>query len=195
MAQTRRLFLAVQLSPAINQAIFETSKELRKHLNMQPKPHPPWKIQWIPLENFHLTLKFFGDIDEAKFPVLIESLGKLSQGLNPIRIHTHGIGAFPNLKRPRVIWAGIQEMGTDLKDLVKKIDHLHDVLGFEIEPREFSLHLTLGRVKEGGSLLEALAPYSEKNWGECVISEMILYESKLSKSGSIYSELKRFNFG
>ncbi|MGH7886726.1 MAG: RNA 2',3'-cyclic phosphodiesterase, partial [Candidatus Binatia bacterium] len=112
----------------------------------QLKPRIP-AIRWVGAANFHLTVKFLGNIDEGK----IEPIGAaLADALRPfprLTINAKGLGVFPNPKRPRVLWVGL--VGTQLVSLQAKVESALTPLGFAPEEKTFTPHLTIGRWRQG----------------------------------------------
>jgi 2'-5' RNA ligase len=99
-------------------------------------------------ENIHLTLKFLGDVDEG----LLGEVKRVVGGLNfePFRMNLSETGAFPNLRRPRVIWAGVSQGGDELSAIFRELEAGFVGLGFKREGRRFSPHITIARVRSTG---------------------------------------------
>ncbi len=150
-------------------------------------------ISWPKPENIHLTLKFLGDIDPEKVEEIQTALQKAAEDIPPFQLSAGGIGAFPDLKAPRIIWVGIKE-SEGLARLQKNIDARLVESGFEKENRPFQPHLTLCRIKSHsagrtiGKAAEAL-----DHGGDTVfkIETFVLFKSELSPKGAKYSALKR----
>src|SRR5207245_7151093 len=104
-------------------------------------------VAWVAPESLHLTLKFLGRVREARTPELAVALTRATAGLTAFEANVAGLGAFPSPARARVIWAGVGR-GTDaLVELAGRVDAALAALGVEREPRAFSPHVTLGRVR------------------------------------------------
>lgn len=146
-------------------------------------------VKWVEPQNFHVTLKFFGNIDEGKMLSGIEA--KIQQEVaaqKTSRFLCEGIGAFPSFRNPRVIWAGLTGDVAGMIDLTKRLGRLQ---------RDFTPHLTLARIK--GSIrdkawLVALEKMPPKVYGEVVVDHLTLYKSTLTKQGPIYTALNEFPF-
>ena len=155
-------------------------------------------VRWVAIPSIHLTLKFLGEIDPAQVPILVESLKKCSAGELPFKLRLHGLGGFPNLHRPRVIWCGVEGDADRLIALQEKVERACADLGFPPESRPFHPHLTLGRVQGKRNLQQLLdytkiAPDFEQGFDA---DRYHLYKSVLTPHGAIYTildtiELKR----
>ena len=146
-------------------------------------------------ENLHLTLKFIGEVPETEFAVIRNALAA-ARSDQPVALEFRGLGFFPNEKRPRVFWAGI-EASPNLKTLAAEIDRAMEKLGIPCEQRPFSPHLTLARF-EPPELPEKLRSAIEENaareFGSFRTNQYQLIESKLKPSGAEYTTLESFPF-
>ena len=104
------------------------------------------RIRWVRPEGIHLTLKFMGDIDVTVINKLLSLLPAVANGFTPFELAMGELGGLPNNRRPRVLWAGVKGNLSVLRDLHIAIDNLVGDVGLPREQREFSPHLTLGRV-------------------------------------------------
>ena len=104
------------------------------------------RIRWVRPEGIHLTLKFMGDIDVTVINKLLSLLPAVANGFTPFELTMGELGCFPNNRRPRVLWAGVKGNLNVMRDLHIAIDSLVGDVGLPREHREFSPHLTLGRV-------------------------------------------------
>jgi RNA 2',3'-cyclic 3'-phosphodiesterase len=148
-------------------------------------------IKWVTANNIHLTLKFLGEVKEELVPEIrkrLEDIGKLHRSFT---IKIKGAGGFPNLKRPHVLWIGI-EPSEGLQSLYRIIESQMSELGFERDPRSFSPHLTIGRVKDTGnmdSVAKGLSTYKDTFFGTIEVAEIRLKKSLLRQSGAEYSDV------
>jgi 2'-5' RNA ligase len=133
-----RLFLAINLAPSIRQAIIDATSSLR---DAAPS------LGWVDETRVHLTLKFLGDQDESVARAVTGALNEVTRGHRPFSVQLGGIGAFPNFRRARVVWMGI-ERDPRLELLHHDVEVACEQLGFEVEGRAFRPHLTLARVKD-----------------------------------------------
>src|SRR5205823_4298183 len=106
-------------------------------------------VKWVSPANLHLTLLFLGELDDRDLAQVCRLAAKATAKLEPFRISVAGIGAFPNLRRPKVLWAGINEGSEELIAIFHGIESpLFEAGFYRKEERAFSPHLTLGRAKE-----------------------------------------------
>ena len=107
-------------------------------------------VRWVPVQNIHLTLKFLGDVSPADVDILIQMLRTEADSCPSFDISIGGLGSFPNSKRPRVLFIGIQ-VPAELEALQHGIESAAQRLGYESDTRPFSPHLTIGRVRDTAS--------------------------------------------
>ncbi len=152
------------------------------------------KVGWVKKENLHLTLKFLGETPVEKLEALKTNLSSNLKTPSAFTLSLSGAGAFPNLNRARVIWIGVSEGKEKLAELAQKVEEATRPLGFPAEEREFSAHLTVGRVKNN-RLSERLLTKVRACTFEVkgiIVSEVVLYQSELAPGGSSYTPLVRF---
>ena len=147
-------------------------------------------IKFVETENVHLTLKFLGEIE----PSLVEEVSNVVEGTSfqPFTAMIERVGVFPNLRRPRVVWAGITEGASRLEEIWSEIDSKLSKLGFERERRRFSPHITIGRVRSGRNrdkLVHEISSLSDYVFGELHVDRIALKKSVLTPRGPIYSTL------
>lgn len=175
-----RLFIGVDLSDELKQALLEFQFELRQ-LGVKGS----WKSQ----ENFHITLEFLGEIEPNTIHTLTETLSKVVRNHNPFTLNIGGLGAFPTFKRPHTLWTAV---GGSLYELNRLRDELHLELakkGFLLEDRQFKPHLTLASRPELDNL--DLSVVQTKKLGEFLVAEVVLFESKAIQGKRIYTDLFR----
>jgi len=186
-ANKLRAFVAIRLSAETERALGDLIDELRS---------PGDGINWARRANLHLTLRFLGAaVDSELIPPLIERLNAIAGETAPFAVAARGIGAFPDLSRPRVIWAGLE--GDELLALASRVERAAVESGFEAESRPYSPHLTIGRVRDlrrWARLRPQLETAAGREFGRSTIEAMTLYESRLSSAGATYQELARFGF-
>ena len=139
-----RAFIAVELPPAVREAVEGVVRELRSGIGDG--------VRWVRPEGVHLTLKFLGDIDADSVPAISDGLDRCAASAAPFDLFLEGVGVFPNARRPRVVWIGLGGALEPLLALQHSIDRELEGLGFARERRPFTPHLTLGRVRDGVSL-------------------------------------------
>lgn len=149
--------------------------------------------RWTRAEGIHLTLKFLGEISSAQTQGVAEALAGLGN-LEPFSVEIRGFGFFPEARRPRVFWAGV-EAPQALAALASRVEEALATLGFAREQRAFNPHLTLARFKSPRPQPELAAlTEREKNLslGTFEVSEFFLFESRLSPQGAEYRKVARF---
>jgi 2'-5' RNA ligase len=182
-----RAFVAIEIPPSIQKAIFTQTERLRKALG-------PALVRWVPTENLHLTLKFLGDVSPANVELLTQMLTAEAATCAPFPIQVGGLGSFPNPKRARVLWVGLHAPAA-LESLQHGIDSATARLGYPSEDRPFSPHLTIGRAKQQISasgqqtLRAALEQATLGDLGTAEIASVHLYQSDLQPGGSVYTQL------
>ena len=179
---------------------FDISEEIKKNLlNFVTPIRPQAKnIKWMEPKNYHVTLKFFGNIDEQKSVPAIEKIVKANLvDLLPIKLRCEGIGCFPKWERPKVIWADLKGEAQNLIALQNRLENDFEKLGFPKEDREFTLHLTLARIKahpKKPGWLSILKASPQTQFGQLSVDHLTLYKSLLTKEGAVYTALKSFSF-
>jgi 2'-5' RNA ligase len=151
-------------------------------------------IRWVSAENIHLTLKFLGEVKEELIPEMQKRLSEACARHKAFPINIRGTGAFPNPKYPNVLWVGIDK-SEELKRLYLDIDEAMSSLGFEKEDRDFSPHLTIGRVKDKRGIepaLKELYTFKDAFFGSIDVTEILLMKSVLKSSGAEYSKIAVF---
>lgn len=181
-----RLFVAIELSSEIRNALVAFLGELR---GLAPK------AKWVRGENLHVTLKFLGETDAVRLQAVQQTLAAVrsSEG---VRLNFHGLGFFPNERRPRVLWVGM-EASANLKTLAETIDQQMHTLGFPLETRPFTPHLTLARFEPPGipaQLGAAIKQHASQEFSSLNAGEFHLIESKLKPTGAEYTTLQSFPF-
>ncbi len=180
-----RCFVAIEIDDAIKSELSSVIEEL--------KPFGTG-IRWVRPENLHLTLKFLGEVSEERIPKIEKVLEVVAAQSRPFSLRVRGTGTFPEKKRPRVIWAGIED-SEKLFQLQKAIEKALSGLGFKEEQREFTGHITLGRVKEfldQQRLLSILLRFKEKEFGIINVKEFSLMKSELRPDGARYERIRRY---
>jgi 2'-5' RNA ligase len=141
-------------------------------------------------ENIHLTLKFLGDVNEGRLGEVERVVSSLS--FEPFRMTFAETGAFPNLRRPKVIWAGVYEGIDELAEIFRDLEDGFVGLSFKREGRRFSPHVTIARVRSGRNrdeLVEEVLRHREMDYGGFEVSCIKLKRSVLTPRGPVYSTL------
>jgi 2'-5' RNA ligase len=183
-----RLFVALDIPEHVRAAVRAFVAPLR-----QVSPG----ARWTRTEGQHVTLKFLGNVGEEKLEAIHSVLApvRLPQ---PVTMNFHGADFFPNGRRPRVFWAGV-DASENLAPLAADIEGALVAVGFTPEQRPFHPHLTLARFPEAKSsapLLQKLADRKshQPEFGDATVSEFFLYQSHLKPTGAEYTRLEAFSF-
>ena len=182
-----RTFIAVEISSQMQKKIQAAVEPLRKELGST-------LIRWVPIQNIHITLKFLGDVSPASVDYLTQILRAEADSVPAFDIAISGLGSFPSLRRPRVLFIGIQAPA-ELEALYRGIESACERLGYKSEDRGFSPHLTVGRVKQDASATDqqkirrALAGTTIDSPGTARVNFVHLYKSDLKPSGSVYTQI------
>jgi 2'-5' RNA ligase len=178
-----RTFIAIELADSVRQKIGALQDELKRDRE---------KISWTKAENIHLTLKFLGDTDEAKIDDIADVITKSVGELSRFKLRVTGLGAFPNFRRPRVLWVGMPNPPISLIEIAENIDQQLGEIGFQTEDRKYSPHLTVARVK--AALSEQFTQKlksREFDGGEFEVTEVLLIKSDLHARGAVYTPLRK----
>lgn len=182
-----RSFIAIDLPPNIQQLLDNISTELKSK-------RPNTAVRWVPAKNIHLTLKFLGEVSTTNLDILTTILQAEVTRHHCFQIKVGGLGAFPSIRRPRVIWVGV-EAPPDLLTLQHSIESETLRLGYTAEERPFSAHLTLGRVSHNASPEEVrqigdiLNEYHVGYLGTVPVERVRLFRSDLEPGGAVYTPL------
>ncbi|NIM03245.1 RNA 2',3'-cyclic phosphodiesterase [bacterium] len=182
-----RTFIAIGISSEVREKIAQIQVEFKKG---DPD------VKWVEPKNLHITLKFLGEVSEDKLSGVIEKSKLAVSGISSFRVHLWGLGSFPNLRSPRVVWIGVTEGKAELKNLSERIEENLSHLGFAREKREFSAHLTIGRVRSPrsrGKLVKKIEDWERYDLGEFPVDRILVMESQLSSKGPTYRIIEEVN--
>lgn len=149
-------------------------------------------VAWVEPHNLHLTLKFLGDVDEARAAALADALRAAVHPHPAFTIAVEGIGAFPSTRNPQVVWVGVSADPPSLGALAEAVDQTCAALGFPMETRPFAAHVTIGRLRSRrgvASLIKALQAVECPGGGPAPVDRVILVQSTLSSKGAAYTPL------
>ena len=189
MPQTIRTFIAIKLPENTITSLREVQEGIRSH---------GIHLRWVRPENIHLTLKFLGDIKEDNLEKITAALHESIAAYEPISLYAKGLGVFPGIKRPRVVWVGIAGQLESLIGLQQSLEQGLEGLGFEKEKRPFKGHLTLGRIKrriDPKQLGNALIKYDEFKSETFSAENIVMYKSELKPTGAVYTEIVKIPLG
>lgn len=175
MTSPIRAFLAIPLPESPRARILELCRQLAHDLP---------QVRWNSGQNLHLTLKFFAAIEEESLEKIGEVMLSVGRFTAPFSLRIKGLGAFPNLTRPRVFWLGI-DGDRALRQLHRELETGLSIYGFAPDQRPFAPHLTLGRPRgvlhDAGSILAQRQPGVDLEWP---VDQLILYQSLLLPAGA-----------
>jgi len=188
-----RSFVAIELPAEAKKGLASLRRELERDEHRF--------VKWVDPGGIHLTLKFLGNIPSRRVTEITEAIKKAAQGLSPFHLEIFGLGAFPSVKQPRVVWVGVGGELDKLSTLQQNVDSALAALGFAREERSFVPHLTVARVREGAAALE------RGRFGELVgsatfegryhveVEAVRLMRSQLTPAGAIYTCLSMVGLG
>lgn len=183
MSQTIRSFVAIELPQAVVSLLAKVQQDL-KSLRL--------KAGWVQPQNIHLTLKFLGNIKTDDIEKIGGAMKTAAQDFEPFTLTAGGIGFFPGIKRPRVIWVGVGGQTSQLFALQANLEDRLAAVDFPKEKRSFKGHLTLGRFRDGpapDAIRRVLEEYADFGKEEFTIHRIVLFKSDLKPSGAVYSQL------
>jgi len=178
-----RAFIGVQIAPEVRARISQAIAQLTPEIS---------GIRWVREENFHFTLKFLGPIEESQIDPISSVLSQAIQPFRRFTISAKCLGVFPDVKKARVLWVGLK--GSDLPALAKTVESVLEPFGFPREDRIFRPHLTVGRWRRPTGLKQELggklSRWKNFEFGDCVVDEVVLFQSLLRRDGAVYQPLK-----
>jgi len=184
MPSQLRAFVAVEIPHDVLAALESVQAELKRRL----------RARWVRPGSMHLTLKFLGDIPADRVASVADAAQAAAGGHSGFSLTASGLGVFPSIRRPRVIWSGFSGQTGLLLDLQRSLEERLVALGFPQEDRPFRAHLTLGRFSEPaepGLMAEVVKSYDGRTFGEIAVKELVLFQSDLQPKGSVYTALAR----
>jgi RNA 2',3'-cyclic 3'-phosphodiesterase len=154
-------------------------------------------VAWVPASNLHVTLKFLGEQSDAGLALAAEALDAVGAATAPFTATLLGLGAFPGMERPRILWVGVAEGALEVRALQSRLEGALERGGFARESRPWHPHLTIGRVFDPRrwrrdatpALREAMARAATTRFGAVPVGRIVLMRSDLSASGARYREL------
>ena len=181
-----RTFAAIELPQSVRQRIGSHIDQLKTAV---PEANPSWSR----VENIHLTVKFFGDVEQSRIKQISDAAARAVTGLKPFDVLVTGTGAFPKPNQPRVLWIGLEDPSGLLSELHRRFEDECANQGFEKEGRLFRPHLTIARIRkpEGGRRLAEVNKELGFESMRLTVGELIVFRSELSSKGSKYTALSR----
>ena len=179
-----RTFVAVLIAEDLKRRVSEVQERLKK---LAPD------VKWVAPENFHVTLKFLGDVSEDALPDVFAAVEDAARGFSPFDLSLCGLGAFPSPRKARVVWAGIEDGREPLRELASAVEASLAELNFEKEDREFKSHITIGRVKFSkflDRLAQGIDEIDAGDMGVQRVTSVAVMRSDLQREGPVYSPLR-----
>jgi len=184
--ETIRTFIAIQMPAEIRRKLAGIGEELKKS---------GADAKWVPEENFHITLKFLGNVTAERVTAVSEVVRSVVERTEAFDLVLSGVGAFPRLSRPSVVWVGISDGSDRIASLAEKIDIELGRLGFECENRPFSGHVTVARIRTPKNL-ERLKGMIENLQGQHIgafgVESIAIMKSELRRTGPIYTAINEY---
>ena len=177
-----RVFIAVKIDSPIQRILASIQSDLKKS---------GADVKWVNVEGIHLTLKFLGDITFAQLNQIQPAMEQ-SCRRKPFSISIKGLGAFPKIDQPRIIWTEITEEKNELKLLAEELEKNLEAAGFPKEGRDFHAHITLGRARSAQrqfALVKLLKEYTLPEIPAQQVSQITLFKSTLTSDGPVYESL------
>lgn len=184
MNEEWRVFCAVELSKNLR-------SRLRDHIEGLREAVPEAAASWTRVENIHLTLKFFGNVDLGRIAAISDAASRAVREFSSFKIGVGGTGVFPKLNRPQVLWIGVSDPSGQLSSLQKQLENECAKKGFEKEDRAYRPHLTIARLRkpEGARQLAEAHLKMEFKLAELDLKELVVFRSELSSKGSRYTSI------
>lgn len=175
-----RLFIAIEIPLVLKERLNQVQQSLRSYTT---------GVKWVSQDNFHLTLKFLGANPANKCKDICAAMQQSCQQFSAFTLSLQGLGTFPGKGNPKVLWAGIHGDTDILLGLHNSLDKNLANLSFPVEPRQYSPHLTLGRIKDfraADRLMAEVGKLKQEDFGQWQVTNINLIQSTLTPSGPIY---------
>ncbi len=183
-----RLFFAVLMENRMKRRVGLVQEAMKRALAGQ-------RISWVKEENLHLTLRFLGEQDDTGLQRAIEAGESVARQHAPFRFVVRGAGAFPDTRRARVLWVGVQEPVEELHCLARHLERELRQRGFPSEDKPFRSHITVGRIKEpppAQVIEKLLSSLPDEPLGVVEVRSFVLMQSVLHPNGSQYTPVREF---
>jgi 2'-5' RNA ligase len=182
-----RAFIAIDVNEEVRRKLVEAQRKLAA---------TGAQLKLVEPENIHITIKFLGDVPDGRLSEIIDAVRRAVANIPQFEMEVQGVGAFPNLRYMRVIWAGVSNGRERIIAVQKNVDRELQRLGFQPE-RDFVPHLTLARIKSAlqkDRLIELIENMSTEEFGRTQARSIELKQSTLTSKGPIYSTLASIEF-
>jgi RNA 2',3'-cyclic 3'-phosphodiesterase len=184
-----RVFCAVELPDAVRARLEDHVRRLRKEV-------PDAAASWSRVENIHLTLKFFGNVEVKRISRISEAAERVAKQFSTFQISVGETGVFPRPSRTQVLWIGVSDPSGQLSALQEKFENECAAEGFEKEDRAYRPHLTIARLRkpEGARHLADAHLQMKFELIEITLRELVVFRSELSSKGARYTPISRVSF-
>lgn len=175
----------------------EVRQEIGRAQGRLKRNSPPGAVRWTQPDQFHITLKFLGDVQAEHVPMLEKSLAPICATSPALQLSARGIGFFPNPHKPRVIWAGASDANGQLSELYRQVDEALRWLAPAERPEKFTGHITLGRFKPGHhaaipKLVKLASNFHGRYFGDWQAGEVEIVQSELTSTGATHNAIAAF---
>ncbi len=181
-----RSFIGVEVGDEVRRKAVALQKQLAK---------TGAGVKWAAEGGMHVTLLFLGELDDRDIVPVCKAVGAAARAEAPFPLRVSGVGAFPNARRPKVLWGGITDGAEPLRRLYTALEAKLLDLGLYLkEERDYTPHLTLGRVKgeaDGNTLAPELPKLLAWDGGRGQVNEVCVYSSEMRRDGPEYVVLGR----
>jgi 2'-5' RNA ligase len=184
-----RLFVALPVPVSVKSEIQLVQDQLRRELSEQC-------ARWTRPEQWHLTLKFLGNVESARVDELTDALRGACATFAPFVARAKGIGCFPDLHSPRVVWVGVTDVETRLRDLARAVENAAAMFSSELSEDKFAGHITIARIKQlkrpqADILTKFARGYAGRAFGEWTADAVDIMRSELTAGGARHTCLTR----
>lgn len=180
------MFCAFELPETLRTRIHEHAQRVREAV-------PDAAASWSRPDNIHLTMKFFGNVDQAQVPAISAAASRVVKEFSPIQIEVGKTEVFPRPSRPQVLWIGIDDRSGALSKLQERLEDEFALEGFAKEDRAFRPHLTIARIRKPQNANQLAEVHLGLEFSAVAVrlDELTLFRSELSSKGSKYTAISR----
>ena len=178
------LFVGIPLSMRSLKAVANAASDLKER-----SASSNVDLRWVAPARYHVTLKYLGWTKAAAVPAIRDAIGAAVAGHKAFDMRCRELGAFPKLSEAEVLWAGLDDRMGDLSALAKKVGEATEELGFPAEARKFQPHVTMARLKGGGSLVKLVQDAPVRVFSKSWVDTLLLYKSSVESETSEYEKI------
>ena len=191
ISKTKRVFVAIRIDDDFRNYLNNIQLKIINHKDNN------LKIKMVERNNLHISIKFFGDLNQLEIEKIEHALQEISSGLKPFRITLlKEIGAFPDFRKPRVLWIGLKNGETELIEIYNHIKSRLSQETFYPSEKKYTAHITLGRIKYIKYTSNLIQSLSDISFGDISqkVNSIELIESTLNSDGPVYNTINKFLF-